>query len=299
MADMARTIIKRTAFAIAAAISASLLAGAGWTAGPAATPQVEDAPTPEILKIALPGQRLRMVTVVLRPPGKGPFPLAIINHGSTENSYLRAHFPLPEYPLISHWLLDRSFVVALPLRPGHGVTGGPYFEDAGRCDNAHYAKSGLAVADSIQAVIDDLTARPFVRKSGVLVLGESAGAWGALALASRNPPEVRAVINFAGGRGGHADGQANHNCVPDRLVKAAGLFGRTSRIPTLWLYAKNDSYFSPTLSQAMYRAFTQAGGRADYHLLPAFGQDGHKIMELHKAAAMWSPVVETFLSGHP
>lgn len=284
---------------IAFALGAAALFAVAAVAGPAAAPTRQAAPSRTVVKLALPGQRLRMVTTVLRPAGKGPFPLAVINHGSTENSYERAHFPLPEYPLLSQWLLARGFVVALPLRPGHGVTGGPYFEDPGRCDNANYVKAGLAVADSIQAAIDDLTARPFVRKSGVLVLGQSAGGWGALALASRNPAQVRAVINFAGGQGGHKDGQANHNCVPDRLVQAAGLFGHTARLPTLWLYAKNDSYFAPTLSKEMYRAFVRAGGRAEYHLLPAFGQDGHPLLKSRAAAQVWEPILAQFLAAHP
>lgn len=283
---------------IAVAAGVLLAVTAATASSTAAAPRAPEGVTREILKIPLPGQRLRMVTTVLRPPGDGPFPLAVVNHGSTENAYVRAHLPPPLYPLISRWLLARGYVVALPLRPGHGATGGPYFEDEGRCDNPDYLKSGLATADSIQAAIDALTAKSFVRKSGVVVLGQSAGAWGALALASRNPPQVSAVVAFAGGRGGHADGRPNHNCAPARLVKAAGAYGRTARIPTLWLYAENDSYFAPRLSKRMAAAFTDAGGRADYRLLPAIGRDGHPLMQSRAASKLWAPIVATFLSQH-
>lgn len=286
---------------VALAACVGLLAATARSASskPSALRQAEGSVIREVWRIPLPGQRLQMVTTVLRPPGKGPFPLAVINHGSTENSYIRAHFPLPLYPLVSQWLLKRGYVVALPLRPGHGVTGGPYFEDPGRCDDPHYLKSGRATAYSIQAAISAITAKPYVRKTGVLVLGESAGAWGALALASSDPTSVGAVINFSGGRGGHAGGQANHNCKPDRLVHAAGVFGRTTRIPTLWLYAKNDSYFAPSLSKRMFDAFTAAGGRAEYHLLPALGRDGHLLMESQAARVLWAPIVTKFLAEHP
>ena len=246
--------------------------------------------------IPLPGERLLMHTFVLRPRGDGPFPLAVINHGSNQNSVLRAHFDLSDYHRLADWFLDRGFAVALPIRPGHGATGGPYFEDQGRCAKADYVKAGLATAKSIQAAIDYLTAQPFIRKSGVAVVGQSAGGWGALALASRNPPNVKRIINFAGGRGGRVDDRAGKNCHPERLVAGAADFGRSARIPTLWLYSQNDSYFAPALSERMFTAFRGAGGTAEYHLLPPAGADGHILINSDAAIALWAPLVERFLA---
>jgi dienelactone hydrolase len=248
--------------------------------------------------IPLPGERLLMHAIVLRPPGPGPFPLAVINHGSSQSSAQRATFSPSEYASASQWFLNHGFAIALPLRPGHGETGGPYFEDQGRCESANYEKSGLATADSIQATIDYLTAQPFVKKSGTIVVGQSAGGWGALALASRNPRSVRAVINFSGGRGGRVDDKAGNNCAPDRLIDAAGKYGSSARIPTLWLYSKNDGYFAPDLSKRMAEAFHTAGGDAEYHLLQSFGTDGHSFIEFGEASMLWAPMVEKFLAEH-
>ena len=128
------------------------------------------------------------------------------------------------------------------------------------------------------------------------MIGQSAGGWGAVALASRNP-ELKGVVNFAGGRGGRVDNRPNNNCSPDRLVAAAGEFGRTARIPTLWLYAENDSYFAPQLSKRMVRAFVQAGGRAEYHLLAPIGEEGHRLIESEEA--QWTPIVARFLAARP
>jgi len=278
--------------AVAAAPAAEIRAAAPGPQAPA-----DPAARRQIWLIPLPGERLLMRATVLRPAGEPPFPLAVINHGSSHSSLERARFVQPEYRNLTQWFLDRGYLVVLPLRPGHGATGGPYFEDEGRCDSADYKKAGLATAFSIQAAIDYMTAQPFVRKTGVVVAGQSAGGWGALALASRNPAMVRAVINFAGGRGGHADDRANHNCVPERLVAAAGEFGRTVKIPTLWLYSENDSYFAPPLSKKMFKAFTAAGGLGQYHLLPPAGAEGHMLIDSDKAAALWAPIVENFLAG--
>jgi dienelactone hydrolase len=248
--------------------------------------------------IPLRGERLLMHAFVLRPRGPGPFPLAVINHGSSQSSFQRADFKPSNYRHVAQWFIDRGFAVVLPIRPGHGETGGPYFEDQGRCESADYKKSGLATADSIQAAVDYLKAQAFIAGSGAVVVGQSAGGWGALALASRNPSSIRAVINFAGGRGGRADEKPNNNCVPDRLVETAGDFGHWERIPTLWLYSQNDSYFAPALSQRMFQAFRGAGGVAEYHLLPAFGTDGHAFIDSGDAMALWAPMLEKFLAEH-
>jgi len=246
--------------------------------------------------LPIPPERVRIHAILLRPPGAGPFPLAVINHGSIQSAAVRETYPLREYPLASQWFLERGYAVVLPLRPGHGETGGPYFEDQGRCESPDYVHSGQRAADSIEAAIAYMKAQPFIAGSGTVVVGHSAGGWGALALASRNPKAVQAVVNFAGGRGGHAGSRPNNNCSPDRLLAAAGDLGRSARIPTLWLYAENDTYFAPALSRGMYEAFRSAGGAAEYHLLPPFGTEGHRIIELAEAAELWRPILAAFLA---
>ncbi len=40
-------------------------------------------------------------------------------------------------------------------------------------------------------------------------------------------------------------------------------FGSRTRVPTLWLYAENDSLFGPELVRGMHEAYVKAGGRVD------------------------------------
>lgn len=242
---------------------------------------------------SLPG--LMMRATVLRPPGAGPFPLMIMNHGSTQSAERRGEMPLPAYPALSHWFLRHGYAVVLPQRPGHGETGGRYLEDQNGCDDADFLAAGRGTAASIAATIAYMTRQPFVRRTGIVVVGQSAGGWGVLALASQNPAGVRAVINFAGGRGGRSYDRADSNCVPARLIAAAHDFGSTARVPTLWLYGENDSYFSPALSRRLAEAFRTAGGRVEYHLLPAFGTEGHFLAESDASEPLWSPVLAGFL----
>ena len=103
------------------------------------------------------------------------------------------------------------------------------------------------------------------------------------------------MISFAGGRGGRRGNVANVNCSPDRLVQAAGDFGRTARVPMLWLYTQNDSFFDPALSGRMADAYRKAGGALQYVLLPPFGQDGHQLFAARNGVATWSPPVQAFL----
>ena len=84
--------------------------------------------------------------VLFRPPGDGPFPLAVIAHATTQNVLRRAQMPQPEYRALASFLVARGFAVLVPERPGHGLTGGKYLEDQGGCDEADYARSGRATA---------------------------------------------------------------------------------------------------------------------------------------------------------
>src|SRR5580704_3359476 len=250
----------------------------------------------ELWLVPSPQPGVLMRAKVYRPQRPGAFPLAVINHGSDQNEIRRFNYATPAYPIAAHWFVARGYAVVAPQRPGHGETGGRYLEDQGSCEDADYLGAGLGTAASIQAAIDYMSGQPFVRRDGAVALGQSAGGWGALALASRNPPGLAAAINVAGGRGGHSDGKPNSNCAPDRLVAAAARFGATARVPTLWLYSRNDSYFAPALAERMAQAFRTAGGRVDFRLLPALGDDGHGVMESTEGVAAWEPVVAEFLT---
>src|SRR5439155_26596168 len=142
--------------------------------------------------------------------------------------------PQPEYRALAAWLVARGFAVLVPERPGHGATGGKYLEDQGGCDEADYAKAGRATADEIAAAAGQVRKQSFIRPDGLIVIGHSAGAWGALALASEDPKDVAAIIAFAPGRGGHANDLPNQVCAPHTLQAAAAEFGRAAKVPVTW-----------------------------------------------------------------
>jgi dienelactone hydrolase len=245
--------------------------------------------------VPTPDQDITAHAVLFRPPGDGPFPLAVIAHASTQNVLRRAQMPQPEYRALSAWLVARGFAVLVPERPGHGATGGRYLEDQGGCDDANYSRAGYATADSIAAALGYLREQPFIRKEGAVILGHSAGAWGALALAGENPKDVSMIIAFAPGRGGHANDQPSQVCASHTLVTSAGEFGDEARVPVIWLVAANDTYFTPDLSRQMADAFRAGSGKVDFRVLPAFGSEGHWLAETDGGEKIFGPVLDSVL----
>ncbi len=275
---------------------AAVAPGARGESRPGPQGREEGADRHQLWLIPSPDRGVMMRTMVFRPAGSGPFPLVVLNHGSIQSAEWLKKYPQLAYPAVSEWFVRRGYVVTVPQRPGHGETGGRYLEDQGSpCERADYVRSGLAAADSIKATIDFMTRQSFVKRDGVVVVGQSAGGWGALALASRNPAHVRAIVTFAAGRGGRVNNRANNNCAPERLVDAAGAFGASARIPVLAIYVENDSYFPPSLSKRIAYAYRGAGGRLDFRLLSAFGNEGHKLFASPDGPKIWGPVVEEFL----
>jgi dienelactone hydrolase len=217
--------------------------------------------------------------LLFRPNGAGPFRLALIAHASTQNVLRRAQTPQPEYRALAAYLVAHGFAVLVPERLGHGATGGRYVEDQGGCDEADYARSGRVTADEIRLALEHLQKQDFIRKEPAIVIGHSAGGWGALALANADPKAIAAIMVFAPGRGGHANDEPNRICASHTLLAAAAEFGRGARIPVTWLVAGNDSYFSPAFSKALADAFRGSGGKVDFRILPAVGSEGHWLIE--------------------
>ena len=92
-----------------------------------------------------------------------------------------------------------------------------------------------------------------------------------MALAARNPKNLRGVINVSGGL------QTPDCPKEDVLVNAFKDYGATSRVPTLWVYAKNDSLFGPNLVERMQSAYLDGGGDVKLVMYDKFGDDGHAL----------------------
>jgi dienelactone hydrolase len=246
------------------------------------------------------------VAYVVRPAGNGPFPLAVMNHGVSLDPVGRSFFPLVEFRDAAMWFAQRGYMVVAPTG-GYGAAAldipeqgifSLFYSKIGKCENPNFRDAGMAVAALDKWIIDYMTEQKYAVPGNAIVVGQSAGGWAAIALSSQNLPSVKAIIAFAGGRGGRIGGLPNNNCAPDRLVEATAEFGRTARVPMLWIYIENDTYFGPDLSRRMHAAYTGAGGSAEYHLMPPFGNEGHIFIDSAESIPQWSPLVSQFLDKH-
>ena len=248
---------------------------------------------------------LPTIAYVVRPVGNGPFPLVVMNHGVSLNQQERSFFPIVEFRDAAMWFARRGYMVVAPSggyggqaldEPDRGIFSS-FYSKIGTCNNPNFHDAGLAVALLDKWIIDYMTDQKLVVPDETIVVGQSAGGWAAIALSSRNVRGVRAIITFAAGRGGRVDGKPNNNCAPEKLVAATSDFGQTARVPMLWIYIENDTFFGPALSKRMHQAYTEAGGMAEYHLLPPFGNDGHFLIDSPDAIPLWAPLVSQFLDG--
>lgn len=234
---------------------------------------------------------------VFRPPfdGHERQPLVVINHGTTSGP--REAAAMPVYYWLSRWFVERGFVVILPERRGYGGTGGPTVDAIGTClDPDHYA-SGQIAADDIQAVVSYMNRQSFVEPNQTIVVGASSGGFASLALASRNPTEVRAVVNFAGGRGARPSDLSKGLCGKGQLLSAVAAYGKTARVPTLWFYAENDNYFGPQLATEMAAVWRKAGGHVDLRISRPYGAEGHSLVDDQGGWQIWGPALQSFLTS--
>jgi dienelactone hydrolase len=237
-----------------------------------------------------------MVTIFYEDSVERARPLVILNHGRAASAQDRHALGRAAYSEASKWLVKQDFIVAVPTRIGYGVTGGPDIEDTAGCNNKNYAPGYAASAAQTVTVLEYMRTWKEVEKDRVLVMGQSFGGTTAITVASMNLPGVRAAINFAGGGGGRPTTHPGDPCSPGTLKRLFADYGKTARIPTLWIYSENDEYSGRKFPREWFDAFRASGGNGEFVQLPPYGDAGHGIFT--KAPEWWQPKVSAFLRAN-
>lgn len=232
-----------------------------------------------------------------RPAGPGPFPLVVISHG--RDSDKRAEYKRQRFESAARYFVRKGFAVAVPLRLGYGElaeAGDP--EASVSCDAPRFSPALLAAAQQILAVREFMARQPDIDASRTLLVGVSVGGIATIAATSAHMPGQVAAINFAGGHGGRPEKQPGEPCQAEQLRRLYRAYGEgNARVapatPTLWIYAENDHYFGPGHARRWARAYADGGGSVDLRVLPAFGEDGHKLFTTGND--VWQPLVDEFL----
>ena len=234
---------------------------------------------------------LEILTAI--PPGDGPAPLALISHGKSakERVLLRDYLPLAES------FARRGYRAVVFARRGYGFSTGVRRDNryvfCGYWPTRAYMQNASAVADEYAAVLEFLVQLPEVDGSKVVGVGQSAAGLGVLALASRRPPGLIGVINFAGGGGG-----AGHHrvCNARGVTRAFAAAGKDAQVPALWLHSTTDRLFWPSLTRRYFDSYVAGGAPARLEMLGPlwFSEDGHKLFMLG-GRELWQPRISTFL----
>ncbi|HEX8956581.1 MAG TPA: prolyl oligopeptidase family serine peptidase [Burkholderiaceae bacterium] len=268
------------------------MASAAGTAGVLAAESPDDFPplstNERVAMVPTHGpERVLLQVTIMTPPGRGPFPLAILNHGSNDRpaqEQERYHRSFGAY-----YFLSRGYAVAIPMMRGYAGSQGHQIYS-----HCNQEEVGLANARDIDAVIGYLEAQTFVDPSRVVVAGGSFGGWNTLAYGAlsgtMSRPEVKGLVNFVGGA-------VISNCPMEALSQDLALkhYAQATRLPSLWLYGQNDSKFATSVWHAMFDSYAAAGGKAELADLGKFAPDTHNLLGYPEGMFVWASKVDAFL----
>ena len=221
------------------------------------------------------------------PPGRGPFPCVVTNHGST---IVQGTTDVCR-PAMAALLMSWGYASFLPHRRGYGSSPGPawrsevtaeFGSDAYDRQLAHRLE---AESEDVVAARAFLATRAEVVPGRIGVLGSSFGGTVSL-LAGARDPGFRCAVDFAG---------AAMNWERTPTLRATMLeAARQLAVPICLVQSENDYSTAPTRELA-----AELGRHGKAHVarvFPAFGltaDEGHLFLQ--NGAPIWGPWVRAFL----
>ena len=204
--------------------------------------------------VTYPSGSLNIAAYIYQPPGDGPFPLIVFNHGS-RSKHERKSVPF-EY--MGDLYRTAGYAVLVPERRGYGTSDGPTFSDA--------VAGGEAFVDRMEQEADDVLAAadygatlPFVDPKRIGVAGWSFGGIVTMFAIAKNKV-FKVALDQAGGS---LSWKGN---APLRKAMTAAV-GKIN-IPVMFMDAKNDATTDSVTTLAA--AMQKAGRPHEIKIYPAF-----------------------------
>jgi len=237
---------------------------------------------------------IRLAAVLYSPEGPGPFPLALIHHGSTGSGKNPAAF---DQVWSADWLADilnaNGWLVAFPQRRGRGLSDGLYDEGFAEDRSDGYSPDqAIALAGADRALMDAnaalaaLKQRADITDGKTLLGGMSRGGVVAILQAGHSPESFSGVLNFVGGWVSEGWGDPEIN---PTLFRRIGSF----RGPVLSIYGEEDPYYSVAYSKSYLGEMDALGADHQFHVVKVPGHgNGHWAMFV---PSLWGDVMDDFL----
>lgn len=245
--------------------------------------------SPVVETITFSSGDLSLKGVIWRPPGDGPHPAVLFNHGSGQDYS-------DEIAALGPAFVARGYILFWPYRRGHGLSAdqGPWVGD--QIDAAE-AEGGVELWSSVMtnllqgphladqaAALDWLMAQSEVDTTRVYIAGNSFGGIQTVLMAAQTD-RVRAAVDFSGA----ALTWARSSDLRTAMTEAA----ESAQVPLMFIQAENDADTSP--SRELAAAMEEAGKPHRIHIFPKFGeteQDGHSFG--YYGAEIWGDTVFSF-----
>jgi dienelactone hydrolase len=239
--------------------------------------------------LKLPGDPSRPVTLevtLYMPPGTGPFPLAVMNHGAT-NASANNRGTRYRYTLSAYYFLSRGYAVALPMARGFAGSGGVLAHDGCALDTV-----GRDNAEDLRAVIEALGHRPDIDARRVVVAGQSFGGWTTMALGTTDIPGLRGLIGFS-----PALRMSDCQWQDQAMISGARWLGQEAKYPSLWFYGDNDSVMPLATWHGVFGTYASNAKHADLVKVGRFMEDSHQLLSFPEGLPIWTPHVDAFLAS--
>jgi dienelactone hydrolase len=225
------------------------------------------------------------------PDGPGPHPVVVFNHDDVDidHAYRRNKQRVRD-PNIAWAFLQHGIAVAMPARRGLAMSEGKYPGGSARYDSDPVYRARTHAQDILPA-LDYLKTRREIDARRIILAGQSAGGYSVMVIASTHLPGVIGVVNFSGGRT-DATGSEGAGALNRMMVNGFEELGKTTRVPTLWIFAENDSKYSADTIRASHAAYVKAGGVARLSISAPTAGDGHLI---YHRPELWRDALKEFL----